>query len=127
MADSLLSWDSDFPALISAPGDTLKERLQAQTIGSRKHFNKLFFQFWGWNPVGKLATTVLHPESDFFKINAYIFFMENEAKENVLSTSTLVSCCLNLLFWFVFILFGQLVASQPLLVDGDIIFQLTGC
>ena len=40
--------------------------------------------------------------------------MENEAKEIVLSTSTLVSCCLNFLFWFVFILLDQLSASQPL-------------
>lgn len=43
------------------------------------------------------------------------------------STSTLVSCCLNFLFCFVFISFGQLAASQCLLVDGNIIFQLTVC
>lgn len=74
--------------------------------------------------VGKLSTPVPHPESDFFKISAYIFFMENGAKEIVLSTSTLVPCCLNFLFWFVFVLFGQL---EPLMVDGNIIFQLTDC
>lgn len=73
---TLLSWDSDFPAFISAPGDTLKERLQAQTLGSRKQFNKLFFfSVLGMEPralhtVGKLSTAVPHPESDFFKINA---------------------------------------------------------
>lgn len=73
----------------------------------------------------KLSTAVPHPESDFFKISAYIFFMENEAKEIVLSTSTLVSCCLNFLFCFYFVwpVSGQ--SQQPFLVDGNI-FQLTG-
>lgn len=110
---------------------TLKERLQAQTLGSRKHFNKPSFQYWGWNPgpytVGKLSTTVPHPDLTSSKSMHTFSLWRTRPKRLFFSTSTLVSCCLNFLFWFVFISFGQLAASQSLLVDGNIIFQLTVC
>lgn len=55
--------------------------------------------------------------SGVFKISIYIFFMENETKDFVWHNFYSGSCYLDCLFWFVFILLGQLAATQPLLIE----------
>lgn len=86
--------------------------------------NLALWEWWPWHPYHprrhtqgeaarpdiKIKKALAHSGqalhgSDFFKINAHVFFVENEAKEIVLY-NFYSGFCLHFLFWLAFILLG---------------------